>query len=417
MVWLPLDRKSTPIAYHSSMYKTVKTPAAGPVPSIYVEPPQKVNSEHRRNLVRRRKEIDAQIASPDDRVRDKGEATLRNWGKPLDSFAYFTQDSTIDELKQELALDSVEPIKEMQKFLRGESVSMLKVQKFCAAWANAKNGNTLNENHSWYRGVDQFVGNLSTVAARAEFLYSDCAVSEIRPEFDISKQRGRIVENPASPSGWGDGGASLALQSGLGPEFKVAQNTAYAPHANEVGHVDVAAAIAVHVTDTMKLKGRRGENSPAAVISVRGTNRNAWYVLGGKVKLRSLFKGKVASKRQEEKLRASHQAYFLGAKAYNNAREEANLQPVYDLSPLPVSAKIFGYPPEAAGKILVEEAFRFMANNPQYNVRFVASGKVDESKPKTRALRDGICNAAAAFGVNMRVSKGKDADALVAIAN
>jgi O-acetyl-ADP-ribose deacetylase (regulator of RNase III) len=371
-----------------------------------------VTSEHRKQLVRRSKEINAQLASPDNSTRENGASTIKSWGKPLDSFAYFTQDSTIEELKQELNLGSIDLIKEMQKFIRGESVSMLRVQQFCDAWKQANDKGNIDEGHSWYQGLDEFVKNLSTVSTRAEFLYSDCAPSEIRPEFDASKQRGRIIENPSSPEGWGAGGASLAIQNGLGPQFKAAQHAAYKPHVDEVGHAEVAASFVVHVTDEMKLDGRLGRNAPSAVISVRGTNRNAWYLLGGKVKLRALFKGKVASKRQEEKLRASHQAYFLGAKAYNRARVEAGLKPVYDLSLLPVSANIFGYPPEAAGKIMVEEAFRFMANNPDYNVRFLASGKIDESKPKSRALRDGISNATGAFGVGMRVSKGKDADAV-----
>lgn len=395
------------------MYKITRTPAAGPVPSIYVEPPRKVTSEHRKQLVRRSKEINAQLASPDNGTRERGASTIRSWGKPLDSFAHFTQDSTIEELKQELNLGSIDLIKEMQKFIRGESVSMLKVQQFCKAWEQANDEGNIDEGHSWYQGLDKFVKNLSAVSRRAEFLYSDCAPSEMREEFDISKQRGRIIANPSSPEGEGDNGASFAIQEGLTPQFIVGQKAAYAPHVDEVGHAEVAAAFVVHVTDDMRLDGRQGKNAPAAVVSMRGTNRNAWYLLGGKVKLRALFKGKVASKRQEAKLRASHQAYFLAAKAYNKARKEANLEPIYDLSLLPISANIFGYPPEAAGQIMVEEAFRFMATNPHYNVRFLASGKIDESRPKSRALRDGISRATGAFGVDMRVSKGKEADAPV----
>jgi O-acetyl-ADP-ribose deacetylase (regulator of RNase III) len=355
-------------------------------------------------------EINAQLASPPHTsTYEKGKFSLGAWGKPLDSFAYFTQDSTIKNLQNELALASDEPIKAMQAFIRGESVSMLAVQKFCNAWNNTKD-NSL-EDHTWYEGLDEFVKNLSTVSARAEFLYSDCAPSDIRERFNISKQVGRIVENPASPTGWGKNGASLAIQNGLTPEFKTAQRAAYKPHVDEVGHAKVAAAVVVPVTDKMKPGGRRDKHAPAAVVSVRGPNRNAWYVLGGKVRLRALFKAKIATKRQEEKLRASHQAFFLGAKAYNKARVEANLKPVYDLSLLPVSANIFGYPPEAAGKIMVEEAFRFMANNPEYKVRFLASGVIDESRPESSALRDGIDHTAAAFGVGMKESKGRGGDA------
>jgi hypothetical protein len=65
---------------------------------------------------------------------------------------------------------------------------------------------------------------------------------------------------------------------------------------------------------------------------------------------------------------------------------------------LPVSANIFGYPPDEAGKIVMEETLRFLANNPEFDVRLLVTGS-DRDKNAGR-LKGAIDDAASLFGIN-----------------
>lgn len=377
------------------------------IKNIHVPSPRKEAEYHKKQLLRTRSRIDKQVANPNEAV--KGRDTIKKWGNKLDGFAYFTQKSTIQELAMELAIE-VGPIEEMQAILRGESVDLKKVRSFCDAWKAAEKSGSIQA-HSWCKELGEYVDGLLGAATRAEFLYSDCNPKDIAGKFNIAEQFGRIVLNPASPTGWGKGGVSLAIQKGLNQkEFKQAQQAAYAGYTDEVGHANVADAFVVPISGAMKILGGNDKSAPEAVISIRGPNRNAWYVLGGKVKLRQLFQGKTASKRQEQKLRACYASFFQGVLKYNRGREGLEQNPIHDLSLVPISAGIFGYPQKDAGRIMVEMGLDFLARHPEYKINFLANGEKIDGDPKSTALRDSISAATTAFGVPSEFSRGRESE-------
>jgi len=112
------------------------------------------------------------------------------------------------------------------------------------------------------------------------------------------------------------------------------------------------------------------------------------------VKSRTLFKGKHASRRQEQKLRASYRAFYAGAVRYNGQADEK----VHGLSLVPISGNVFGYPPEEAGKIMVEETLHFLAQHPEYDVRFLAAN--------SDQMRKGVEDSASPFGITTSISTG-----------
>jgi O-acetyl-ADP-ribose deacetylase (regulator of RNase III) len=377
--------------------------------SIYVPSTRRRDNVNKEEFRKVRKDIERMHAraSKDDRR----EPAQLSGCAGLNRFAHLLQDSEMVDLN--LRLDSSPgEVKNFQAFLRGEQCELGQVDCFCKKWI-AGNGR-IHEKPSWMKEVDRFVENLSMVHTRMEIYRSDCELSQLEDQFNIVKQAGRSIINPSNRQGDGANGATGTIQREFTDEF-MEENSRLrdvAGRTNLVGNAEVGSVFSVIITNDMK-QSQRAFTAPAEVSTLNGPDLNGDWTLGFKIKAKKyvkLFKSKVlgvneATKKDEQKLRATYRAYFEGRLEHNRRCGAGN--EICGLSMLPVSANIFGYPPDEAGKIVMEETLRFLANNPEFDVRLLVTGS-DRDKNAGR-LKGAIDDAASLFGINTQVSHGRKA--------
>lgn len=271
---------------------------------------------------------------------------------------------------------SFDHLKEFQKFLSGQGCDLAKVLEFAKKWKNAQAGPRL-KNVPDYAVVNKQIDALLEAGNRITFKHStvDFKNKETVPaEGDIAQQGHGVITNPASRSGIGKGGASLAIQKVHGEAFIKPQTDLYKRNTNWVGNAHVGDAYVVH------------EQGAQTVISVSGPNLVHHTGLRVKIpRLSHVLNKNHVSKRQEMKLRSAYQTSFAAFDKNNQHLEEAGQSKETLLHLVPISANIFGYPAKEAAKVMVQESLRYLAAHPDISIQFLAV-----SAPGNTAVADQI---------------------------